>query len=272
MSTKFKVNRDFRGELILPTLENKMLTSGSVVSLNDEQMKNPHIRMAVRSGTLVEDDPVEEIVIETKEEVVVEVEEPVVVKKKRGRKKKVVSEADDVVEKKTTKVKKATKDKPKKVESEAIEEVKMTIDLNDKRPEEPKTNMSSWNPEDGEMIDKTKSMKKVMSDLNGVEMDVQQSSKKETVDFEDELNKITETLKDGVKKKIPTLNKKAKKKAGRKSKKLQPVGKKRELSDMLDESLSNEGSLVEAEDIIFVDAEQDKARLSQRPALKEKDK
>jgi len=114
------------------------------------------------------------------------------------------------------------------------------------------------------MIDKDASMKKVMSDLNGVEMTVQKSSNENTVDFEKELAETTNAIKNNLKKKVPTMNKVAKKKTGKKSKKLKPIGQKKDLA-RLDESLSNEGSMVKEENILFVDAEQEKERASKRP-------
>ena len=259
MSTKFKISSDFRGELILPTLEHKILTSDSIVHLNNEQLKNPHIRMAIRTGTLILDDPVKEIEkmvedVENVEEVEVAVEP--VVKKKRGRKKKVVNEA--VIEKATEFKSKAVE--PKVVETEEIE---ISIDLDESLPTEPKTNMSSWNPENGEMINKEDSMKKVMSDLNGIDMNVQTSSKDDTVDFEEKLNKTANDLTSSSKKKVPIMNKTATKKLG-KSKKLKPIGKKRDLFGLENESLSNEESLVKEDDILFVDAEQDRERAALR--------
>jgi len=263
MSTKFKVNRDLRGELTLPTLEHKMLTSNSVIHLSDDQLKNPHIRMAIRSGTLIIDSPVEEVVEEVVEmekeemaEKVVEVKETV--KKKRGRKKKIAKE-EDVVEK-------ITEVEP---EAEEVDEAEIAIDLEENRLNEPKTNMSAWNPESGEMINKEDSMKKVLSDLNGVDMTVQSSSKDEAVDFEKEIDKTTDALKKSFKKKIPTINSPTTKKFS-KSKRLKPIGKKRDLSNMIgDEFLSNEGSLVDEGDLSFVDVEQDRERASSRLPLKE---
>jgi len=102
---------------------------------------------------------------------------------------------------------------------------------------------------------------------------VQQSSTKETINFNEQLDKAVEALKDGVKKKAPLKNASKTTKSKKSSKSLKPVGKKKEMLDALDgfdESLSNEGSLLKDEDIEFVDEQQDLERLKAHPVLKDK--
>jgi len=265
MSTKFRIADRFKGEVILPTVNSSMLSGGSIVHLNSEQLKNPHIKMAIRSGMLIEQDAVikeektedvwegmalEELVDESvKTEEIEKVEDTTVnrakPKGKRGRK-----------QKDTIKTEKEESPSKKIVE----EDKEITIDLDEMSPlEEKKTNMGAWNAEEKNIMGKDESAKTVMEQLNGVQIDVQKTTDTDEIDFNEELDKVTETLKKSAKKS-------AKQRSPKKTKKsLKPVGKKREVSDIIDgvnESLANE------ETMLFVDEEQDLERLSKRPELK----
>ncbi len=269
-------------ELVLNTI-GRPVKAGSLVPLSDNDLKAPDVIIAIKKGYLVEE-KAKTLVIDATGKVVdqIVIEEP-------GPKRKIKKPATRKRSKRKS-IKKAIKRQSAK---KAI-----------KRPEDPKPNLSSWDPLEEEMIDKDESNRRVtgnvqhkthpesaksdmkswdpsLDDSNGTLIDKEDSAKKALdqevnddldvqigeVDLSNTKKTKHKSIKVSSRKRSTKRSTKGTKK---KSRSLKPVGRIRPepTADGDIGGLDPNSLPNESGDIGFVDQEQDQERINRHPILR----
>ena len=257
MSTKIQVAADFKGELSLPFLRTTTLTANNVITISDNDFNSRELKVAIDRG-LVTVVPTKSIKIEKEVPVA---EEPV---------------EDEEVE-------------DEEVEDEEVVTHGVVDVTKEAESQSPSTVMSSWDPQNKEMLPSMESNRKAMGQLNSKQADDIQATKTQVgeIDFVSPVPKPTAVKKATAKKKPTFKSKKgistkdALKNAARKiaktvqseRKSIKPTGTQRILPTADDADALDFVPLsrpARSDDLGFVDQEQEEARIQKHPILAKK--